>query len=85
MEISFMPIYANFHETGHLSVMFEDVFCKGFYPDLMKNVENVGKILCMPVKYCCHLTAPSFTTLASAHCYYLEVSYTKFHSDMGRI
>jgi hypothetical protein len=43
MEISFMPICANFHETGHLSVIFEDVFCNRFYPDLMKNVENVGR------------------------------------------
>jgi hypothetical protein len=49
MEISFMPICANFCETGHLSVIFEDVFCDGFYTDLIKNVENVGKILCMPI------------------------------------
>ena len=49
MEISFMAVRANFHETGHLSVIFEVLFCSGFYPDLMKNVENVGRILCMPV------------------------------------
>jgi len=49
MEISFVPICADFHETGHLSLIFEDVFCNGFYPDLMKNLENGGKILCMPV------------------------------------
>jgi len=53
MGISFMPICVNFRETSHLSVIFEDVFCNGFYPDLMK---NVGKILVSKVLLSLHCT-----------------------------
>jgi hypothetical protein len=84
MKISFMPICANFHETGHLSLIFEDVFCNGFYAVLIKNVENVDKILCMPVSKVLPSLPPSFTTLTSAHWHYLEVSYTIFHPDLSR-